>query len=58
MVRYAFDYEFEANIIDNAIKNVLKKGIRTADIAKANELKVSTSQMGDEIIAEIARLLR
>jgi len=57
MFRYSFGYEFEANIIDNAIKNVLNKGIRTADIAKANESKVSTSQMGDEIIAEIAKLL-
>jgi 3-isopropylmalate dehydrogenase len=58
MFRYSFGYENEANIIDNAIKNVLNNGIRTADIAKAGEVKVSTSQMGDEIIKEIANLLK
>ena len=58
MFRYSFGYEFEANIIDNAIKNVLNKGIRTADIAKPNEAKVSTTQMGDEIIKEITNLLK
>ncbi|MES2676966.1 MAG: 3-isopropylmalate dehydrogenase [Pseudomonadota bacterium] len=57
MFRYSFGYEFEANIIDNAIQNVLNNGIRTADIAKAGEAKVSTTQMGDEIVKEITKLL-
>ncbi len=58
MFRYSFGYEKEANIIDNAIKNVLNKGIRTADIAKKGEATVSTNQMGDKIIEEIANLLK
>jgi 3-isopropylmalate dehydrogenase len=58
MFRYSFEYEQEAIIIDNAIKNVLNQGFRTADIAKPNEAKISTSQMGDEIIKEIAKLLK
>ena len=57
MFRYSFYYEKEANIIDNAIKNILNKGFRTADIAKHNETKISTSQMGDEIIKEITLLM-
>lgn len=58
MFRYSFGYEKEANIIDNAIKNVLNQGIRTADIAKRGEATVSTTQMGDKIIEEIAKLLK
>ena len=58
MFRYSFGYEFEANIIDNAIKNVLNNGVRTADIAKVGEERVSTSQMGDEIIKEISKILK
>lgn len=58
MFRYSFGYEKEANLIDDAIKNVLNKGIRTADIAKPGEAKVSTSQMGDEIVNEIINLLK
>lgn len=58
MFRYSFGFEKEANIIDDAIKNVLNRGIRTADIAKVDETKVSTSQMGDEIVNEIIKLLK
>ena len=58
MFRYSFGYEKEANIIDSAIKNVLNKGLRTADIAKPNEDKISTSTMGDAIIKEISNLLK
>ena len=58
MLRYSFDYEKEANIIDNAIKNILNKGLRTADIAGAWGKSISTSEMGNELIGEIAELLR
>jgi len=58
MFRYSFGYEKEANIIDNAIKNVLNNGFRTADIAKKGEATVSTDQMGNKIIEEIANLLK
>ncbi|MFT6259133.1 MAG: 3-isopropylmalate dehydrogenase [Rickettsiales bacterium] len=56
MFRYSFGYEKEANIIDQAIMNVLNNGIRTADIAKEGEKTISTTQMGDEIIKEISNL--
>lgn len=58
MFRYSFGYEKEANVIDSAIKNVLNKGIRTADIAKSSEARVSTTEMGDEILKEISNLLK
>ena len=58
MFRYSFGYEKEANLIDTAIKNVLNKGIRTADIAKTGERKVSTTEMGEAIVDELKILLK
>lgn len=57
MFRYSFNYSKEADLIEKAIENVLGNGIRTADIAKPGEARISCSQMGDEIIKEIAKLL-
>ncbi len=56
MFRYSFNYEKEANLIDNAIKNILNKGIRSADIAKKGEKTYSTDEIGDEIIKEMTKL--
>ncbi len=53
MMRYSFGYEKEAAAIEKAIENVLNKSLRTGDIAKAGEDKISCSQMGDAIIAEL-----
>lgn len=58
MMRYSFGYENEANLIEKAVENVLNKGIRTADIAKAGEDKISCSQMGDAVILELQNLLK
>jgi 3-isopropylmalate dehydrogenase len=58
MMRYSFGYENEANLIEKAVENVLSKGIRTADIAKAGEEKISCSQMGDAVILELQNLLK
>jgi 3-isopropylmalate dehydrogenase len=57
MFRYSFDYLKEADLIKNAIENVLNRGVRTSDIAKPLESRISCSQMGDEIIKEIEKLL-
>ncbi len=57
MFKYSFDYENEANAIEKAIENVLNKGLRTADIAVNNEKTISCSEMGDEILNEIKKIL-
>ncbi len=57
MFKYSFGYSSEANAIESAIENVLAKGIRTSDIARHDESKVSCSQMGDAILQEIKILL-
>ena len=55
-LRYSFDMGKEADLIDRAIAATLDKGLRTADIKSEGTKVVTTTQMGDAIIAEIARL--
>ncbi len=56
MFRYSFAYDKEAQMIENAVENVLNKGVRTADIANSSDKKVSCEEMGNEIIAELQKL--
>tara|TARA_Y100000389_G_scaffold9720_1_gene9074 strand:+ start:8247 stop:9347 length:1101 start_codon:yes stop_codon:yes gene_type:complete len=53
MLRYSFNYEMEANLIDNAIINTLNQGYRTKDIAKKEDKTISTTEMGEKIIQSI-----
>jgi len=53
MLRYSFDYQKEADLIDNAIKDVLNQGYRTKDIAKEGEQTLSTTEIGDKILESI-----
>lgn len=49
MLRYSFDLDKEADSIDEAVRQVLKDGFRTADIMSEGCKQVSCSRMGDEI---------
>lgn len=51
MLRYTFDLDKEADAIENAVKQVLKEGYRTIDIAKEGEPQINTDKMGS-LIAE------
>jgi 3-isopropylmalate dehydrogenase len=53
MLRYSFDLEKEADAIENAVKKVLEKGLRTVDIMAENKTLLGTKEMGDAIAAEI-----
>ncbi|MCB1190266.1 MAG: 3-isopropylmalate dehydrogenase [Leptospiraceae bacterium] len=53
MLRFSFSMEEEAGKIENSIKKVLKKGLRTKDIAKKDEQFLGTIEMGQEIEKEI-----
>jgi 3-isopropylmalate dehydrogenase len=53
-LRYSFDRGKEADLIDQAIAAALAKGLRTADIKSEGCTLVTTAQMGDAIIAEMA----
>lgn len=53
MLRYSFNRVDIADIIDNAISDVLDAGIHTIDIAKDTSKAVGTSEMGDAIVKKI-----
>jgi len=55
-LRYSFEEIEAADKLDKAIANALDKGLRTKDIAEEGEATVSTSEMGDAIIAELDAL--
>lgn len=57
MLKYSFGYDQFSDTIENAVENVLKKGLRTADIAKPTENKISCTQMGDAIVKEMKQIL-
>ena len=59
MLRYSFDLDKEADVIETAVKKVLEEGYRTIDIMPQEESKhadviqVGTSKMGDLIADRI-----
>lgn len=55
-LRYTFDCADEAQLIEDAVQNVLNGGLRTADIMQPGKARVSTSVMGDSILLALDRL--
>jgi 3-isopropylmalate dehydrogenase len=53
MFRYSFDDIKTANRIETAVKSVLAKGYRTADLFEAGTEKISCSGMGDQVLREL-----
>jgi 3-isopropylmalate dehydrogenase len=56
-LRYSFDMAAEADMIEAAVKTVLKGGLRTADIMQAGKAKVSTTVMGEAIVRELDKMV-
>ena len=54
-LRYSFDREADAILIETAMRAVLQDGVRTADIAGDHQ-PVSTSAMGDAVLAKLQTL--
>ena len=50
MLRYTFAQEEPAQRIEKAVKEVLKQGLRTADIYESGMTKVGTAAMGDAVL--------
>jgi 3-isopropylmalate dehydrogenase len=55
-LRYSFNMDKDADLIERAIAGVLAQGLRTADIKSAGAKVVTTSQMGDAILGEVEKL--
>lgn len=54
MLRTTFENPELANKVDGAVRKVLADGLRTTDIASKGEATVSTSEMGDAVVAAIS----
>jgi 3-isopropylmalate dehydrogenase len=55
-LRYSFDLEEDAKLVEQAVENVLKGGLRTADIMEPGKAKVSTTVMGEALVRELDKL--
>lgn len=53
MLRYAFNHEDAAQRIENAVKQVLRQGIRTKDIAEPGMKFVGTKAIGDAVLSSM-----
>ena len=53
MLRYSFDMEEDASLVEAAVEAVLDAGLRTGDIMSDGKNQVSTTQMGEAVIAEL-----
>ena len=52
-LKYSLNLDKEADILENAVQEVLDVGLRTKDIISKGMKEVSTSQMGDAIISKL-----
>jgi 3-isopropylmalate dehydrogenase len=55
MLRYSFNLIDQAEMIENAVKKVLARGLRTGDIFESGTTRVGTKQMGDAVLAELEK---
>lgn len=55
-LRYSFDMAAEADLIETAVKTVLKGGLRTGDIMQPGKAKVSTTVMGEAVVRELDKI--
>ena len=57
MLKYSFDMQEDSQMIEQAVQNVLSKGLRTPDIKQGAVKIVSTSEMGQAVIDELTKLI-
>jgi 3-isopropylmalate dehydrogenase len=55
-LRYSFNLDAEADMLEKAIGNVFDRGYRTADVWTEGTKKLGTVAMGDAVIAELDAL--
>lgn len=53
MLRYSFDMNEAADMIDAAVEKVLRKNLRTADIMQPGMTRVSCVEMGEAVLKEL-----
>lgn len=53
LLRFSFDYEKEATVIEKAVEHVLKQGYRTHDLTSSGEPFLSTTELGNKVVEAI-----
>lgn len=53
LLRYSLGLEEEANAVEKAVYAVLEQGLRTPDIATADDTVVNTIEMGDAVVTSL-----
>jgi len=56
LLRFSLNLTQEADAIENAVEAVLNEGYRTADLTKEQSTRVSTTKMGDLVVAKLLGL--
>lgn len=56
LLRYSFDMQEDADLIEAAIEAVLAGGLRTPDIMQPGRAKIGTATMGDSVMRELEKL--
>ena len=56
LLRYSFEMEEDAALIERACTNVLASGLRTADVMGPGTARVGTSVMGESVLRELDKL--
>jgi 3-isopropylmalate dehydrogenase len=56
MLRYSFDMKDEAELVEKAVNNALATGVRTGDIMQPGMKRVSATEMGNAVLAQLAKL--
>ncbi len=56
LLRYSFQLETEAQVIETAVESVLQDGLRTGDLTRDHSQSVGTKAMGDAIVQKMRAL--
>ena len=53
MFKYTFNDQYKFDLIENAVRNVLKEGFRTEDIFSEGTNLIGCEEMGDKVIERL-----
>jgi 3-isopropylmalate dehydrogenase len=56
LLRFSFDMDEDALLIENACERVLASGLRTPDVMAPGCAKVGTQVMGEAVLRELDKL--
>jgi 3-isopropylmalate dehydrogenase len=56
LLRHSFELEREAACIENAVSTVLNQGFRTADLVRAGQSSITTTEMGSRVVEAVKAL--